>query len=296
MKTKSTLYLLGISILLAIYAFVFVYPSLSQDANSYILSNVNPTNISKIELSYNNIPVTIEKKQNIWYITQPTIYKADNDRIKSIIDSLSKLKTSIKITNNDRTKYGVNNTGTIILKMFNTSGQILSDIKIGNQYTTNNSFYVMNNNEIYVARINNPENLQYKEINELRDMKIINTINKEDISKIINNSNNTTFIRTSIDPEIIWIDINNKTVDTQKIHEYINIMFSTYIDKFANNTNILFDKNIHIYTDEDSKSPDIIIYLTELNKKYYIKTNLSDEVFEINKFYYDKMLQNPIDE
>jgi hypothetical protein len=301
MKTKPALYIFGLALIMSLYAFGMVYPSLTQEADFYLLSRFNPMSADKIEISYHDQNITLEKKNQVWTITSPFIYKAQGDMIEEIVQSLSDLKSSSIASSEekDHPAYELSGSSATVVKIFDIASKSLAEITVGKAGSNLNYAYVLTKDDptIYYAKISGYNNLKFPSINSFRDPKIFTSLDPQDIQKIENTLTGFTLVYSQgTGTGTVWTDEAGIELDSVKVNEYLGAIFSTYAMDFTDGKNLKFDetKYIKFHTSSGGGGADLTIIPLEKDGQVYLKTNLNNIIFVINHYYYEQMLRKPI--
>jgi len=111
-RTTLIVGLIFIVALVGYFVFKQIQPSLSKNELVDIKTayNIQRDKITKIRLSYGDkslLPITLEKRGNEWYLSEPGKAPADPDKIKYLLDDLLNKRVKMRFKTKDLAKYGL---------------------------------------------------------------------------------------------------------------------------------------------------------------------------------------------
>ena len=111
-RTTLIVGLIFIAALIGYFVFKEVQPSRSKSELVDIKTayNIQRDKITKIRLFYGDKslqPITLEKRGNEWYLSEPVEAPADPDKIKYLLDDLLNKRVKMRFRSKDMTKYGL---------------------------------------------------------------------------------------------------------------------------------------------------------------------------------------------
>lgn len=242
MKSKSTLILGGVFVLLGVIYLVTSYNPREKTKGAIpLFTDVVKPVIDKLEInSTKNGIVVLEKRNSIWYITSPFDYKASNVAVEQTITGMLGISVDGQISSRPeaREKFNVSDSKGISLKAY-SSGNLVLDVIIGKHTVDLTHTYarLRDSDEIVIWRGLFARQID-KDADDWRD-KNIYSFNADDIMNIKVTSgkdsrelalSDTTWVYTDNDKE--------KPVEMSKLKQFVNLIATLSCDTFASEDDI----------------------------------------------------------
>ncbi|PIR43415.1 hypothetical protein COV24_02645 [candidate division WWE3 bacterium CG10_big_fil_rev_8_21_14_0_10_32_10] len=292
MKSKTVYILLIVFLVLSLASsysiwekyIPFISGNTSKDTDFPNIS-VKSDDVSKITITKTDTQINIQKKENSWTIEN---FKADPDKINTLLTNLSNIKISkTASTNKDNFKdMGIGETG-YKLKIFYTDKE--KTYNIGNSGYTPNSFFINLDgvDTVYLAEGNLNSSIS-SDISFWRNKTVVD-IPEDSIDKIT--VSGTTSMVLTKDSKNVW-RINEKEVPDDK--NILNILSSLKATTFLNEEEIKnFVNNKILYTinlENTKQSLATNLEVAEVDTLYYIKNLNTEEYFKVSKNLLDNLV------
>lgn len=183
MKQKYT-YLAIVAILLIIFAFIKYIYEPKVYSNETISKFIDIKGLNKIEILNNNIEkIVIEKKDNLWFMTQPYNWQCEQNDIKQFISKLetSKLYGPLSENKNNHYKFEINEKSPIVIIY---SGTKNFSFTIGKEASSFNSIFIKPFDKDFIYELNGIASFDIRKPPiEFLNKSVIN-INENEIEKI----------------------------------------------------------------------------------------------------------------
>ena len=301
MKNKSTMILGAVFLLLVvIYLLTSLNPREVTKGATLLFEGVRP-DIDKVE--FNSVKrghIVLEKKNGLWFLTEPFEYKAyDSDvetMISQLLETLDDGVVSSRVDAQDEYSVG-DSTGTLV-KVY-SAGELLLDAVVGRQSRDIGHTYarIAGSNDIRLWRGMFSQEV-IKEADGWRD-KMLFSFNRDDIITVEATEGNDTRILAF--PDSMWVYTENgeeKPVDHNKVSSFVGLIAELKCDAFASGDDI---------PRAASKEPDVKVTFTvrngdrhsfnvwrpdEDNTRYLVRKENGDILY---RFYSYRGSQLPID-
>lgn len=190
MKKKNNIYIYGIILVALVAISYFVMRDTSGEKKTLKLPEklftVDSVAVDKLEIERNGKKVTIEKRGNLWNVTAPVLYTANQQFIASALSNLKSYKISSIVSDNPNNKsfFGFSDTNVTKLSIYQ-SGTLAGIIYVGKASTGASQTYIKkpDANEIYLAEEFLYNNFVKFDLSEWRDKAVV-TIPKNTIKSI----------------------------------------------------------------------------------------------------------------
>lgn len=180
MKKKNNIYIYGLILVALVAISYFVMRDTSGEKKTMKipekLFTVDSVTVDKLEIERNGKKVTMEKRGNLWNVTAPVLYTANQQFIASAVSNLKSYKISSIVSDNPNNKsfFGFNDTNVTKLSVFQ-NGTLSGIIIIGNASTGASQTYIKkpDANEIYLAEELLYNNFVKFDLSEWRDKAVL---------------------------------------------------------------------------------------------------------------------------
>lgn len=248
-------------------------------------------NVTKIISDHKDGTVTLEKKGNKWYITDPMNYPANPENIDKMLSEIENFElVSLISTNKEKQSvFEVDEEKGVLIEFYNDE-QLLDKIILGKMSPAGGVTFVRkpDSDEVYQAE----GTIKYvfsKRVRDWRDKDILN-IEQESISQIDYNYDDEAF--SIVNADTVWIlDDGNRqaSVAKEKVNKFLpslsKLKASDFIDDPDTEMLSKFDDPYAMVSVYQYNSPTPhILYFIEHETRYAIKRNQETEtIFELYK-------------
>lgn len=245
LKIKNKILYIAIAILLTALAINIIRTNIRGERSfSKSLYSFIPTEIDKLEIVNNNIPMIFTKDEGNWRVSQNNnIYKADSHTVENIINELAEMNIQ-RLVSKDKAKFHENEiddtTGTRVTLY--KKNKTLADLYVGRfsyrqtgQGGIQLSTMVRRADQTDVYSIEGALSMSVKrDLNNFRDKTIINTTSGNIKNIEFTYPGDSSFTLTNKND--IWY-INNDTAETGKVQNYLNEIKNLKAGDFTNTDN-----------------------------------------------------------
>ncbi len=185
MKPRNTLLLALILAGLGAYLYLVEMPREAAKTAAKSLISFDKSKVSKIQLSYPDRKITLEKSGDEWRLTEPLKADADQTAVSNLINSIAsaEVSNSFETKDKDLGVYGLDKpTATVTLTL--EDGTAVPAIKIGKKTSVGYSAYVAKGDEgkVYVTSASFRYGMD-KKVKDLREKRLF-TFKDDEVRKI----------------------------------------------------------------------------------------------------------------
>jgi hypothetical protein len=194
-------------ILIAVIGVLSAYLILrSPDRTHYQLPQIPEmakTKISKIEISSKDATMSLNRKDDKWYI-EPQGYPADANGVKNMLDVIEKLTvTALVSESKNYSRYSLDNENKVAVKAW-TGDKLMRDFEVGKAAASFRHTFVklVGDDRVYHARDNFRDRFD-QTVDKLRDKTVL-SFDQGDIQEILITEGEqvTSFLRTALPAEV----------------------------------------------------------------------------------------------
>ncbi len=180
MKKKNNLYIYGLVFVALIAVAYFVMRDTTGEKKTLKLSEklfaIDSLAVDKLEFERNGKKIVLEKKGNLWNVTSPVLYTANQQFVNSAVSNLKNYKISSIVSDNPNNKdfFGFNDTNLTKLSVYQ-NGTLSGLLFIGNATPGPSQTYIKKSDakEVYLAENFLYNNFVKTDLTEWRDKAII---------------------------------------------------------------------------------------------------------------------------
>lgn len=276
--TILSIILLGVSFL-AVYTTKKHKVKLEENVTRTKLFELNEIDTYKYNISFDNQNISVEKINNVWNITTPTEYVADQMEAFANVKNFNTLMISTVITNLDEiASFGLDEPQYTFNVWEKDKEHI---IYVGNKTVDGNYYYVKYNDEYFSLDYVFIEALK-KDVAMLREKDFFKIRSEEVINILVHGNMYTNEITRKDGTNWVFIGLENET-DILKAYQDFEVLSSVKATGFVES-----DTNYKKYGLSNPQTK-IILSLEDRSERIYYLSNIGDTIYvlpeSINKIY-----------
>jgi hypothetical protein len=271
----------------------------SYDEKKLLFENFSTEDISNISIVQTNKDIQIQKNGENWSLTNDNNYKADQESVENIKESIKTIKRGEKISENPekQSSFNVSNDSGLLVTF--TANNETESMYIGKVGTSRDSQYIRlkDSDEVLLVR-KNLDQVFNKTHEQLRDKTILN-IDKNTISEIsfVYENKKNTFLKK----DETWT-LNGENINQEKFETILSLVSNIQAAGFVMPEE-LEEGNNYNTTEENAlakifiktNTSDYTIYIGKVDENVYAKKDQQTTIFEINEYLLNQLNITPED-
>jgi len=285
---KNNIYIYGLVLVALLVISYLVMRDTSGEKKTLKLAEklfpVDSVAVDKLEIERNGKKVIIERKGNVWNVTSPVLYMANQLFVTNAISNLKNYKISSIVSDNPGNKnfYGFNDTNVTKFSVYQ-NGTLSGLILIGNASTGASQTYIKKDgaNEIYLAESFLYNNFVKIDQTEWRDKTII-AIPKGSIKSIDFYADKEKY--TAVQDTTGKFYVGKDTVSTAVFDGILNMLSNFNTQNFKDTTiaaDIKTSYEAKVFATKET-SFKFIKYGADDSKKFLMQVSGVNQIFEVD--------------
>jgi hypothetical protein len=289
---RNFLYLIGLTVLLAIAAFLVMQKpgeqSLEQSAGEPLVK-YDSSAVDKIEIRSKDGTITLVREAGKWMLSSPVRYAADQQAVTSAVGKGKEMKITALVSTNPAKQsiYAVDSTAALV-QMF-ANNNLVAQFRVGKPTTSWTESYVRREGSDEVYSVEGLLNTTFvKSVNDWRDKSIFKT-DQNAISEVKFQFGDTSFVLTKKD-SVNWVIGKDSTINTN-VTSFLSSLSNFQTDEFVDSTVAALPK---LTATIDVQGVQLRFFKRD-DGKYYVQSSASPQLFLVQEWRAGQVLKRKKD-
>ncbi len=289
---RSFLYLIGVTVLLAIAAIVVMQKpgerSLEQSAGEPLVK-YDSSGVDRIEIRSKDGNVTLVREGGKWMLTAPVRYPADEQAVTTAVGKGTAMRITALVSTNPakRSIYSVDSSATLVHIYANNN--LVAQFRVGKPTNTWTESYVRREGSDEVYSVEGLLNTTFaKSVNDWRNKSIFKA-DQSTITEVKFRFGDTTFVLAKRD-SMNWVIGKDSTINTN-VTSFLSTLTNFQTDEFVDSTVASLPKLTATIEVQGTQ----IRFFKRDDGKYYVQTSASPQLFIVQEWRAGQLLKRKRD-
>ncbi len=289
---RNFLYLIGVTVLLAIAAIVVMQKpgerSLEQSAGEPLVK-YDSSSVDRIEIRSKDGNVTLVREGGKWMLTAPVRYPADEQAVTTAVGKGTAMRITALVSTNPAKQsiYSVDSSATLVHIYANNN--LVAQFRVGKPTNTWTESYVRREGSDEVYSVEGLLNTTFaKSVNDWRNKSIFKA-DQSTITEVRFRFGDTTFVLTKKD-SVNWVIGKDSTINTN-VTSFLSTLTNFQTDEFVDSTVASLPKLTATIEVQGTQ----IRFFKRDDGKYYVQTSASPQLFIVQEWRAGQLLKRKRD-